>query len=221
MKKIVVLLFSLIILVSGCSIRSLSDSSINSNIDKILSDNSKLYNVNFEGYKYYVPRGLKFLKKNEYNALLEDKNNNKYYFYVDVISYYHKTKLKYKVDKKAYYSRKLNYNKKKGYIEINKVGKKYFVECVFNYSKVEVLVSKKDLVTAVNNLCYLVKSVKYNDKVLDSLVGENVLSYKEEDYNIFNSKSDDGDFLDYVKEYDNKGKKPSDEETIDVNSYDD
>ena len=83
------------------------------------------------------------------------------------------------------------------------------------------LVSKRDLVTAVNNLCYLVKSVKYNDKVLDSLVGENVLSYKEEDYNIFNSKSDDSDFLDYVKEYDNKGKKSSDEETIDVNSYND
>ena len=217
MKKIVILLISSIIILSGCSINNISRSSISKNVDTILSDKSKLYNVNFDGYKYYVPRGLKFIDKRESNSILQDRYNNQYYFYVDVISYYHKVKNTYKKDEDAYYSKKLNYDNKTGYIEINEVDGKYFIECVFNYSKVEVYVSKKHLVDAVNNICYLVKSVKYNDKILDSLVGENELSYKEEKFNIFNSKSNNNDFLDYVKEYDNNKKKKSDEETFDIN----
>lgn len=219
MKKIVVLLSSVLILVSGCSIYTLSDSNISKNIDTILSSKTNLNNVSFEGYKYYVPKGLKFINKNDYNALLKDKNNNTYYFYVDVISYYNKIKNNYKVNKKAYYSKKLKYKNKNGYIEINKVKNKYFIEFVFNYSKVEAYVSKRNLIPTINNMCYLVKSVKYNNKVLNSIVGENVLDYKEEDFNIFNSKSSDTDFLEYVKEYDSK-KKDTDEETIDVNKED-
>jgi len=217
MKRIVILLVSLAFIVSGCSVHGISNNSISKNIKTILSDNNKIYNVNFDGYKYYVPRGLKFIDKKESNSLLQDRYGNKYYFYVDVISYYHKVKNTYKKNDDAYYSKKLNYNNKTGYIEINEVEGKYFIECVFNYSKVEVYVSKKHLVEAVNNICYLVKSVKYNDKVLDSLVGENELSYKEEKFNIFNSKSNSSDFLDYVKEYDNDKKKSSDEETFDIN----
>ena len=68
MKKIVILLFSLVLMVSGCSIKNISEKSISKNIDTILSDKNKLYNVNFDGYKYYVPRGLKFLDKKQYNA---------------------------------------------------------------------------------------------------------------------------------------------------------
>ena len=219
MKKIVILLSSVLILVSGCSMHRLSDSNISKNIDIILSSKASLNNVSFEGYKYYVPKGLKFIEKNDYNALLKDKKNNTYYFYIDVISYYHKTKNNYKINKKAYYSKKLKHNNKNGYIEINKIKNKYFIEFVFNYSKVEAYVSKKDIVSTVNNICYLVKSVKYNDKVLNSIVGENVLDYKEEEFNIFNSKSNDTDFLEYVKEYDSK-KKDNDEETIDINNDD-
>lgn len=217
MKKLVVLLSIMILLLSGCSIKTLSSSSISKNIDIILSSKNSVYNVNFEGYKYYVPNGLKFLNKDQYNSLFKDKYNNKYYFYIDVISYYHKVNNSYKEKSNVYYSKKLNYNNKTGYIEINEVKGKYFIECVFNYSKVEVYVSKNHIVDAVNNICYLVKSVKYNDKVLESLVGENVLDYKEENFNIFSSKSDDEDFLNYVEEYDNNQKKNTDEDTFDIN----
>ena len=216
MKRIVILLSILVLLVSGCSIKTLSNTSISKNIDAILSDNTKLYNVNFEGYKYYVPRGLKFINKDNYNALLKDKYDNNYYLYVDVISYYHKVENSYKVNKRAFYSEKLDYNKKTGYIEINEVNNKYFVEFVFYYTKVEAYVSKEHLVDAISNICYLVKSVKYNDKVLESLVGENVLDYKEETFNIFDSNSDNEDFLDYVEEYDNNQKNSSDEDIFDI-----
>lgn len=217
MKKIIVLLSFLILFVSGCSIKILSNSDISENINKILSEKSKIYNVHFDGYKYYVPKGLKFIDKDDYNALLRDKYNNKYYLYVDVVSYYHKTKNKYKVSYDAYYSKKLDYNSNTGYIEINKIEDKYFVEFVFNYSKIEVYTDAKHLVSVINNICYILRSVKFNDKVLESLIGENVLNYKEETFNIFESKSDSDDFLDYVKEYDSENKNSKlDEDTVDI-----
>lgn len=216
MKKIIVLLSILVLLVSGCSINKLGNN-ITTNIDTILSEKVNVYNVNFEGYKYYVPKGLKFVTKNDYNALFRDKYNNKYYLYVDAISYYHKSKNQYVINKDAYYSEKLDYNNKTGYVEINKVDGKYFVEFVFNYSKIEVYTDKKYLSSVINNICYVLRSVKFNDKVLESLIGENVLSYKEETFNIFKSKSSSNDFLDYVKEYDSDNKKSKlDEDTVDI-----
>lgn len=216
MKKLIVLLSILVLLVSGCSINQLGNN-ITTNIDTILSEKVNVYNVNFEGYKYYVPKGLKFVTKNDYNALFRDKYNNKYYLYVDAISYYHKSKNKYVINKDAYYSEKLDYNNKTGYVEINEVDGKYFVEFLFNYSKIEVYTDKKYLSSVINNICYVLRSVKFNDKVLESLIGENVLSYKEETFNIFKSKSSSNDFLDYVKEYDSDNKKSKlDEDTVDI-----
>lgn len=219
MKKLVVLLSISILLVTGCSVSKLSDREITDNVNTILSQDIKLYNVNFEGYKYYVPKGLKILNKDSYNALLNDRFNSKYYLYVDMISYYHKVDNNYKESKKAYYSKKLKYNKKDGYLEITKNDKKYYIEMMYNYAKVEVYASKDNLVNVVNNCSYLLKSIKYNDKVIDSLVGENVLSYKEEKFNIFNTQSNSSkdDFLDIVKEYEPDAEKEMpDDEKIDV-----
>lgn len=224
MKKLIVLLSIMLFLVSGCSVRSLSTTDISKNIDIILSEESKLYNVYFEGYKYYLPKGINFINKDEYNALFTDRFHNKYYLYVDAISYYHHVENTYKVDKDAYYSKKLDYNKKTGYIEINKVKDKYFVEFVYNYSKVEVYVDRDSLIDAVNNICYVLQSIKFNEKVLESLIGENILNYKEETFNIFDSKSSDESILqfgEYVEEYDNgKDHQLPDEDTFEVEGID-
>lgn len=197
MKKKIVLLSILLLLVSGCSIHQLSPTNFADNIEFILSQNTDLANVNFDGYEYYVPKGMRFVNKDEYNALLQDRFANQYYLYIDAISYFHHTKNTYKVDKDAYYSKRLNYNKKTGYIEINKVDNQYFVEFVFNYGKIEAYVSKEHLVYAINNMCYILQSIRYHDKVLESLIGNNVLNYKEETFNIFESKSDDNSSLKY------------------------
>ena len=193
MKKRIVLLSIVLLLVSGCSIQKLSTTDIEKNISMILSEDTTLANVSFDGYEYYVPDGLRFVNKYEYNAILQDRFSNRYYLYVDAISYFHHTKNTYKVNKDAYYSKKLNYNKKNGYIEINKVDGKYFIEIVFNYSKLEAYVSKDYIVPVVNNMCYILRSVDFHNKVLESLIGENVLDYKEESFNIFESKSNDND----------------------------
>lgn len=223
MKKLVVLLSISIILVTGCSVSKLSNTDITKNVDAILSEKNKLYNVNFEGYKYYVPKGLKILNKDSYNALFNDRFDNKYYLYVDIISYYHNVEKEYKENKDIFYSKKLSHNNKNGYLEINKEGNDYYIELMYNYVKIEVYASKSSLINVINNCCYLVKSVKYNDKVLDSLVGENVLSYKEEKFNIFDTKSNTSDnFLDIVKEYEPESEKEiPDDEKINIDIKDD
>ena len=49
-----------------------------------------------------------------------------------------------------------------------------------------------------------------------STVGENILSYKEESYNIFKTKEKTSDFLDYVKEYDNYDQEKKDEDNLKI-----
>lgn len=221
MKRRIVLLSIMLLLVSGCSIQTLSTTSFEDNIDMILSEDTTLANVNFDGYEYYVPNGMRFVNKEDYNALLQDRYSNRYYLYVDAIGYYHKTKNTYKVDKDAYYSAKLNYNKKTGYIEINEDDDYYFVEMVFNYSKMEAYIPKEYLVPVINNMCYILQSVNFHDNVLESLIGENVLNYKEENFNIFESKTDSNDsvleFSDYVDADINNSNNKIDEDNFELN----
>ncbi len=202
MKKVVFLLLFVLFFTTGCSsIVQVKTNDIDIIVEEVLLKNSKLSNVAFEGYKYYVPRGLTFINKEEFNALLQDGYHNRYYLYVDAVSYYHKVENPYKEDKSAYYSKALNKNKKFGYIEINKVGEKYFIEAMYHYAKVEAYVSYDQIQDAVCNISYILSSIKYNRSILETLVGDNVLNYKEEEFDIFKSKRKTGDFLDYVEEY--------------------
>ena len=218
MKRLIVLLSIVTVLVTGCSINKLDDNDIGKNIKTLMSEKTKLYNVYYEGYKYYLPKGLGFLDKDDYNAILKDKNNNKYYLYVDAISYYHKTENDYKIKNDAHYSKRLDYNGKTGYIQIDEVDGKYFIQFVFNYAKMEAYVEKDDLVDVVTNMCLILRTIKYNDVVLESLIGENKINYKEEDYTLFKANSSKESFLDVVKrEETDKYKKDLEDEKIDLN----
>jgi len=201
MKKLIVLLSIVVLLTTGCSITKLDNSNISENIKILLSEKVDVHNVHFDGYSYYVPRGLKFVNKEEYNALLTDAKNNKYYLYVDAISYYHDVENDYKVDNDAHFSKLLDYNKKNGYIQINEIEDLYFVQFVYNYSKIEAFVNKDDLTDAVNNMCYILRTIKFNDVVLESLIGDNILSYKEENFSLFKEEASKEDFLDVVSKY--------------------
>ena len=199
MKRIVVLLSIVVIFVTGCSVYKLDDTNISKNIKMILSHKSSLHNVNYDGYTYYLPKGISFITKDEYNALLKDRNNNKYYMFVDVISYYHKVENDYVVNKDSHYSVILDYNKRNGYVQIDEIDGKYFVQFVYNYVKFETYVEKKYLNEAINNICYILRSVKFNDVVIESLIGENALDYKEEDYSLFKADSNKESYMDVIK----------------------
>lgn len=212
MKKIIVLLSIVVLFLSGCTVKKLDNTDLGKNIKILLSDDVKLYNVFFDGYKYYVPKGLQILKKDEYNAVFLDKSGNKYYLYIDAISYYHKTENTYMVDDNIHYSNKLDYNDKTGYINIEKIDGKFYIQFMFNYAKMEAYVSEEDLTTVVNNMCYVLRTMEFNDKVLESLIGENVLSYQEEDFTLFDDDSSNEDLLEVVGDSDAKDKKKAEED---------
>ncbi len=217
MKKIIVLLSITVLLLTGCSVYRFDNKDFEANVDYLLSKKSTLYNVYYDGYKYYLPKGVSFLKKDDYNALLVDQKNNKYYLYVDAISYYHKIENDYEENRRSYYSKYLEYNKKNGYLQIDVSDNKYFVQFVFNYVKIETYVSKEDLVDSINNMCYILRSVKYNNAVLDSLVGENVLDYQEEEYSLFKADSSKESYMDVAKRNENEEySKYLEDEKIDI-----
>lgn len=220
MKKIVVLLSIVILFMTGCSVTKLDNNNISKNMKTLLSEKSNLYNVFYGGYKYYLPKGVGFISKDDYNAVIKDSNGNKYYFYVDAISYYHKVENTYEINNESHYSKKLDYNNKNGYIQIDEEGSKYFIQFVYNYAKLEALVDKKDLASVVDNMCYILRSVKFNDKVLESLIGENTLDYKEENYSLFDAKSSNKEtFLGVVEKYETDDyKKDLEDEKIDLNN---
>ena len=218
MKKLIVLLSIVTILVTGCSINKLDNNDIGKNMKTLMSEKNKLYNVHYEGYKYYLPKGIGFLDKDDYNAILKDRNNNKYYLYVDVISYYHKVENDYEINNDSYYSKKIDYKNKNGYIQIDEVDDKYFIQFVYNYAKIEAYVDEKDLVDVVTNMCIILRSISYNDVVLESLIGENKINYKEEDYTLFKADSSKESFLDVVeREETDKYKKDLEDEKINLN----
>ena len=202
MKKIVLLL-CLVVLLTGCDIQTISSDNIDSIIDSVLNKEIKLSNSYFDGYKYYLPRGLRLVGKKDYNAKLVSGKNT-YYLFVDVIAYYNKVEKDFEPSN-GYYSKELNYNGKRGYIEITEVDGLYFIEIMYNYAKIETLVEERYLNSAIVNSCYILSSVQFNDKVIETLVGENALDYKETIFDIFGPHRDTDEFLQYEEDYQYKG----------------
>ena len=97
----------------------------------------------------------------------------------------------------------INYNNKSGYVEVNVKNDKYLIEIMYNYAKIEVIVNSNDIASAITNSLIILTSVNYNDDIIDNLLEEDVLNYSEETFNIFETNSNDSNFLKVVEEYDN------------------
>lgn len=202
-KKLLILTLSILAL-TGCT--NLSNASLDEITNTMLSSKSSLANTVFDGYKYYVPRGLRLVMKNDYNASFLDEYNNTYYLYIDIISYYNKEKLDYNTNKNAYFSKELNYNNKEGYLEITKVkdSNYYFVEYMYNYGKIEAFVKEKELNSAIINMSSVLSSLKFNRTVLETIVGNKVLNYKEDTYDVMKPKGSTATkdtYLEYEEKY--------------------
>ena len=204
MKKKIFLLIISILALTGCT--NLTNMSTDEVVDVMLKNDFNLSNNVFDGYKYYIPKGLRLLEKNEYNASLKDEYNNTYYFYIDVISYYNKEEVEYKVNNKAYFSKELDYNDKKGYLEITKIEDTdaYFIEYMYNYGKIEAFVKENEIKSAIINMSSILKSLEFNRTVLESLIGNNVLDYKEDTYDVMKPKGSTATkdtYLEYEEKY--------------------
>lgn len=206
---------SIILLLSGCSIVYINKQSIDEIVDSILKTDTKLKTVSLEGYSYYLPQGVNLKSSRNLNSVLY-YNHNKMYLYVDLVSYYHKVENTY-VENSAYYSRKIDINDKSGYLEINQLDEKYFIEYVYNYSKLEAYVKKEDINKTVTVMSYILNSIKFNDSILNSIVGEGSINYNEETFNIFKSNGNDtNNFLDIIEQYDDGRMNSKDEDILDL-----
>ena len=204
MKKKIILLIISILTLTGCT--NLTNMSTGEVVDVMLKNDTNLSNNVFDGYKYYIPKGLRLLEKDEYNASLKDEYNNTYYFYIDVISYYNKEEVEYKVNNNAYFSKELDYNDKKGYLEITKIEDTdaYFIEYMYNYGKIEAFVKENEIKSAIINMSSILKSLEFNRTVLESLIGNNVLDYKEDTYDVMKPKGSTATkdtYLEYEEKY--------------------
>lgn len=200
-RKVLLFLFAILCL-SACTVTNISTNNYVNNVNTIIKRAKKYTNRNAIGYQYYVPNGVTVAEVNDYNQkLLSD--GDIYYLYADVVSYYHLIVNEYEIDEDAFISEKLESDGKYGYLEVNKVKDKYYIEMMFNYAKVESMVSEKHLKDALNNIAFVLSSVKYNTDIIENLLGDEKYNLSDsETYNIFKTKKTTNDnFLKYDDEY--------------------
>ena len=200
MNKIFVLLLTSLMFLTGCTVEEQNIKDIDKMINTILGNKLNLYNQISNGYKYYLPRGVRVIDNKNYNEKLYSKGNT-YYLFVDIVSYQYKSDFTYEPNDKVYFSKKLDYNKQKGYIEISKKDNLYFVEMMYNYAKIEALVPKNDIPETVINASYILGSLDFNEKVLKILFEEENNDFQEKPFELFKPRRKEGNFLDYDKEF--------------------
>ena len=193
MKRRALLAIVMILLLTGCTVVRINTNSIDTIVDVLLSKDNNLYNRVGRGYKYYIPRGVTYIDTDETNDKLYSKGNY-YYLYVDVTSYYQKISNDYKENSDAYYSRKISKEdgfKSDGYLEITEKDGLYYIEFLYNYSKIETVVSKNELKNAVLNSVYILSTIQFNDDVIELMNDEEKLNNREEKYEIFKNQKDE------------------------------
>lgn len=218
MKKIIILLLTCFLL-TGCTVTRIDNLEIGDLVSAILSQNITLENTNASGYDYYTPKGVSILNTTDNNVEFIDKIGNKYYLYVDVVSYYHKVESEYPVCDNCFYSSALSYNDKTGYLEINEINDKYFIEMMFHYAKVETYIEKDSLKEVLSSISTILGSIDYKDAILNTLIGENMLNYNELTFDIFKPERTTGNFSDYIEVYDkyeDVDNELPDEDSIDI-----
>ncbi len=182
MKKVILICIISIVL-TGCS--SINKENIDTIINNSLNSKVRSTTLNKSGYSYYLPRGLKLVASKDYNDTLTDHKYN-YYLFVDVVSFNTKIDFNYIKNNDAFYSNVINYNSKKGYIEINKYKKEqYLIEIMYNYAKIEVIVMESDINKSVAFAISLLTSVTYNNSVISKNLSSNILDFNEEKFDIF------------------------------------
>ncbi len=199
MKKLIIIIISLFILV-GCT--KISDLTYDDIINRVLASNVDLSNQYRTGYKYYLPRGLKVEDSKEYNEKITSEST-KYYLYIDIVSYYNKVAENYNINNEALYSQKIINNDKYGYVEIKKYNEEdnYLIEIMYNYAKIEVIVSHSAIKTTLFNAITILSSIEYNEDIINNFMGENILEFSEVEINIFETKKTDSNELKYYEEY--------------------
>lgn len=198
-KKKVMLLVIIALILTGCT-------KIDGNIDHIIqatmTKEIKSVNTVSTGYKLYIPHGVMQLVDNEYNQKFKIRDTH-VYMYVDTVSYYYKNSLNYKNEVSYnYYYREISLNGKTGYIGINKLDDgSFFVEIVYNYSKIEFYTNEEDMPVIIADSLMIVNSIQYNDNLIKMELDKTTTDGREVKYELDKPKDSESTFSQYLQEY--------------------
>lgn len=198
MKKILIVFFLLFTL-TGCT--KIEEKNYDDLIMGMIDCQQVAANEHRAGYTYYRPKGLRILDNTGTNEIFA-QDNNVYYLYVDLVSYYNKVVVDYVEKKDVVYSKKISNGDYFGYLEIkNTTNNQYFIEIMYNYAKIEVIVPKEIVKDSVAYAMSILTSIKYQDTVLKSLMEESSLKASEVEYNIFETADTESGYLQIIEEY--------------------
>ena len=200
MKKLLVTFLISLCFITGCSVTKVSGKSVGDIFDTVLYVDNNLGNTFMEGYSLYLPKGVKIIDKSDYNLKIKD-NKNYYYLYIDTVAYYYKVPNSFVPNNNHLLSKKIDENDKIGYIDVVVHGDYYFIVIMYNYTKIETYVKKEDFENSIINMCTILSSIKYNDKIIEVHVGNEKMTTQEERFNIFDSNIENDNFLKYESEY--------------------
>lgn len=218
MKRYLLVLIAALFILTGCTnINSLDYDGV---VDRVLNENKHKSNTFLEGYKLYLPQHMTMIGDLKGNDILYSYGD-KYYLYVDLISYYNQKQNKYNIVSEGYkYSKEINKDNLEGYITVSESKGGYLVEVMYNYAKIEVVTN--DIKTAIVNSLLVLKNINYNYKIIDSMIGSNALVYDSELFELMGPKKKGDNFLEYMEEYGEYKEQDSnnDEDIISMESAD-
>lgn len=200
MKKIILIICMFLLI--GCTNNNINTMSLEDIVKSSIKEDDKLYNVNAKGYKYYRPTEFTVYKDEDYTQVLLS-HNIKYYLNIDVVSYYYKNTMKTDHDFDDYEYFTFSDGDKDGYLRIRKNNDYFFVELCYNYAIIEVEVEENEIRYAVSRSIDILKSIKYNELVIEKYINDNDLDASETVYKIPEPKNKDEskNILQYIEEY--------------------
>lgn len=193
-KKILLIILSCFILFGCTNLKNVSYDDIMNNLTLA----PKSANVHRQGYQFFIPQGMQ-VKKAGVSYVILSSNNIDYYLYVDLISYNAKDdNFVYAINKHALYSTTLNYQNKKGYVEVKlQENNQYLIEIMYNYAKIEVMVDESKIKECLANSATILNSIRYDDLIIKDLLADDNLDYTEENFNMFDDIKENTNVLDY------------------------
>lgn len=203
MHKKIVLIFCLLLL-SGCKLVNEDNNYIN-NVKNCLNKKNITNNV-AKGYKYYIPKGVKKIKDYDYNQVFL-VDNNYLYLYVDIISFYHNKELQDLKKDNVYYYEKINYNGKLGYILLEEEDDEYYLNIVYNYSKIEGYIPKGKINKIVTLSSIVLNSIDYNKNAIEQILEGDLGQFSEVTYEVKKPAGAKDSFSQYLEEYVQKEEK--------------
>ena len=80
----------------------------------------------------------------------------------------------------------------------------------YNYAKIETYTTKEELNETLSDVSYILSSITFNDSLLKKMYESKGFGSKDEQYKLFDKKDKEGNFLEYIKEYDKYEEKEED-----------